>query len=383
MINKINKTSNELSILYVITGLRLGGAEKLLLLTSKHLQATYSCRIKIVYFDPYAPMKKLFDDADITTVQMNRNLLTIPRLIKIILKEQFQVIHTHLIHADIFGRTAAILALPFHKHVIFTTVHDVHWFRWAKGVRFSVIRWIDLLQTIPSATHIIAISEAVKELLIHKQLFKPEKIEVLYNAIEISDVKGKKMTAGPSMRCLYLGRLVREKNIPCLLRAISRLRDISISLTIVGEGEEEARLRDLAEQLAISEKVNFVGATLEPEKYYQEHDIFILPSTYEGLGIVVLEAFRNRLPVIAANVHGISELLADNRGILFENDNAEELAECIRTLLDNPALRQEYGQRGYDYVKQHHDIREYVRLLNYFYSKALTANEQEAANTYH
>lgn len=365
--------SDRLNILFIITGLRFGGAERLLLLTCKYLRAQYECTIKVVYFDPYAPMKKLFDEENIHTELVSRNLLTIPRLALNIFKQRYHVIHTHLIHADLYGRAAAILALPLHKHVIFTTVHDVHWFRWQKSIYYLLVRWIDLLLILPKACHVIAISNSVKELLLKSQHYQAAKISVLYNAIEINDTKKLKHYDGSFVKCLYLGRLVKEKNLFCLIDAMNLIRDDNVTLSIVGEGEEEADLRHKVQELKMMDKITFYGATKEPERYYQDHDIFILPSSHEGLGIVILEAFGHQLPVIGSNVHGIQELLSEQRGILFEDNNPNELADHIKTLSQNAELRSMYGQRGYDYVKQNHDIRQYVRQLNTLYYKALTS----------
>jgi glycosyltransferase involved in cell wall biosynthesis len=322
-------------------------------------------------------MKKLFIEQSINTELVKLNIFTIPKLIKIILKERCQVVHTHLIHADILGRIAAIIALILNKHVIFTTVHDVHWFRWEKGFFYRIVRFGDFIQTLPKACHIIAISESVKDLLVQKQHYRPKKIEVLYNAIEITEGQKRIIADISSIKCLYLGRLVKEKNLSCLLRALSLLKNEPVSLTIVGEGEEESKLKSQIQELGIQGKVDFVSATLEPEKFYQSHDVFILPSSHEGLGIVILEAFHHRLPVIGSNVHGIRELLAEERGLLFEDNDEMVLAAHISTLLYKPELRSEYGQRGYEYVKINHDIREYVHRLHSLYHIALTARINE------
>jgi len=227
------------------------------------------------------------------------------------------------------------------------------------------------------ACHIIAISDSVKEMLVQRQHYKPSKIKVLYNAIEISDTPERKEVIESSIRCLYIGRLVKEKNLPCLLEAMLLLREEPVELTIVGEGTEEESLKALAGTLGISGSVQFVPATLETGQYYSSHDVFILPSSLEGLGIVILEAFGFGLPVIGSNVHGIRELLAENRGLLFDVNDARGLATQIETLVTNPQLRIEYGRRGHDYVIKNHDICVYVRRLHDIYHLALVANGKQ------
>jgi len=359
-----------MKILYIITGLRFGGAEKLLYLTCKQLSGKYGAEIHVVYFDPYAPMRFLFAGINVTTALFRRNLALLPRLLLHIRREKYDVVHTHLIHADIYGRLAALLAGPTAIPVIFTTVHDLDWFRWQKGLYFSLVRKIDYWLSSPRRNHVIAISRSVRNLLIEKQNYSANKIVLLYNAIEVTTDSASKPSHPKVIRCLYLGRLVKKKNIPCLIRAMALLRAPNLQLTIVGEGEEEASLKQLVKDLNLSSFVRFHPATLEVASYYQQSDIFILPSTYEGLGIVILEAFSHRLPVIGSNVHGISELLADNRGLLFENDDSVGLAERIKTLLEDPGKRSDYGNRGYEYVRRHHDIQHYVDKLVHLYAEA-------------
>ena len=366
-----------LNVLHIITGLRFGGAEKLLYLTCKYLQRGYESRVKIVYFDPYAPMKKLFDEAGLMTELIPINLLIIPRLIRLIAEGNYQIIHTHLIHADIIGRTAAICTRLFHKYQIFTTVHDVGLFRWYPRFFFRIVRCIDRMQSCPRYSHVIAISQSVREILILNEHIKSHKIEVLYNAVEIPETLTRKNETGVKIRCLYIGRLVKEKNLPCLLEAMLLLREEPVELTIVGEGTEEESLKALAGTLGISGSVQFVPATLETGQYYSSHDVFILPSSLEGLGIVILEAFGFGLPVIGSNVHGIRELLAENRGLLFDVNDARGLATQIETLVTNPQLRIEYGRRGHDYVIKNHDICVYVRRLHDIYHLALVANGKQ------
>ncbi len=361
-----------MKILYIITGLRFGGAEKLLYLTCKRLRENYGAEIRVIYFDPYAPMRFLFAGINVPTTLLRRNLALLPRLLLHIRREKYDIVHTHLIHADIYGRLAALLAGPTASPVLFTTVHDLDWFRWQKGLYFSLVRKIDYWLSLPRRNHVIAISQSVRNLLIEKQNFSANKIVLLYNAIEVTTEATDKSTQPELIRCLYLGRLVKKKNIPCLIHAMALLRTPNLLLTIVGEGEEEASLKQLVKDLNLSSFVQFHPATLEVAPYYQQSDIFILPSSYEGLGIVILEAFSHRVPVIGSNVHGISELLADDRGLLFENDDSVGLAERIKALLEDPGKRSYYGKRGYEYVRRHHDIQHYVDKLVHLYAEAKT-----------
>ncbi|NLP10640.1 glycosyltransferase, partial [bacterium] len=209
-----------MKILYIITGLRFGGAEKLLYLTCKQLSEKYAAEIRVIYFDPYAPMRFLFAGINVQTELFRRNLALLPRLLLHIRREKYDVVHTHLIHADIYGRLAALLAGPTASPVIFSTVHGLDWFRWQKGLYFSLVRRIDYWLSLPRRNYVIAISQSVRNLLIEKQKFSANKIVLLYNAIEVTSDAASKPSHTKVIRCLYLGRFVKVKNIPCLIHAM-------------------------------------------------------------------------------------------------------------------------------------------------------------------
>ena len=377
--NDINNDSQsiKLHVLYIITGLRYGGAEKLLYHTCKYLQAEYPIKIEIMYFDSYAPLSVLFSDLGIDTILIQKNVWLLPRIINFLLKRHFSLIHTHLIHADILGRLAAFLTTNRKTTAIFATAHGTEWFRWKKSIYCALVRLVDRWLALPKRSHIIAISQSVRDILVHGQGIPLDKINLLYNAIEIPEISLREHRHEfKPLRLLYIGRLAPEKNIPCLLRALESIKGLPLTLTIVGEGKMEENIRSLIEAMSLHEYVRLEGATLSPDNYYADHDIFVLPSSSEGLGIVILEAFSHGLPVIGSNVDGIKELLADNRGLLFKNDDHHHLANQIKLLYDRPELRRTLAKNGFYYVKRYHDIRDYAARLYQVYQESLAGLKQ-------
>jgi glycosyltransferase involved in cell wall biosynthesis len=363
-----------MKILYIITGLRFGGAEKLLYLTCKWLKQRYNCDLEIYYFDPIAPMRPLFDSIQVSTRQMRyrvKSLLAIARRVR---SGKFDIVHTHLIHADVLGRLAVLLSGASSAVAVISTTHGTDWFRWQKGWFCDVVRTVDRLLSLPANSRILAISKSVKRMLVEREEINPAKIAVLYNAVEIPpwSEKGVRQPAAKSnFNCLYLGRLSREKNIPCLLRALGELRDLPIRLTIAGAGQEESRLKQLTAELSLTDRVDFQKPLADTKNFYRNHDVLVLPSVYEGLGLVILEAFSYGLPVIGSKVDGIAELLADERGLLFKSDDHLDLAHCLRQLYYDQEKRACLSKRAYEYVKQHHDIRDYVDSLHAMYVESL------------
>ena len=173
---------------------------------------------------------------------------------------------------------------------------------------------------------------------------------------------------GGAKRLIAVGRLSPEKGQAGLLEAfaaVRRDRD-DLELILVGDGPEADRLRALAVQLGISERVRFAGRLSEADTLGEiaKADILILPSFMEGLPIVLMEAMAIGTAVIASRVAGIPELVEDGQsGLLFTPSNWDELASCICRLVDDDALREKFAGRGRTKVAAEFDIERSAKRL--------------------
>jgi glycosyltransferase involved in cell wall biosynthesis len=125
---------------------------------------------------------------------------------------------------------------------------------------------------------------------------------------------------------LFVGRLVGEKNLPLLISAFNELSDLT--LNIIGFGELETELKNLVK----SDNIHFLGAVDNKKlpSFYQQNDVFVLPSKSETWGIVIDEALNNGMPVIVSSHVGCKEdLVTDKTGIVFESNNKESLKNAI------------------------------------------------------
>lgn len=151
-------------------------------------------------------------------------------------------------------------------------------------------------------------------------------------------------------RLLFVGRLVERKGLIYLLRALKILKEQhpDIKLVVVGTGPEEENLKTEAGSLGIRDNVDFLGPVSEEEKAreYARATLFILPAVVdsrgdtEGQGVVILEAMRARVPVVASAVGGITDLIVDGEtGFLVPEKDTETLAGTIGCLLASPSKR--------------------------------------------
>jgi glycosyltransferase involved in cell wall biosynthesis len=135
---------------------------------------------------------------------------------------------------------------------------------------------------------------------------------------------------------LAVGRLEDQKDHETLVRAISAIANVH--LAIVGTGVLLGKLSQLAETLGISDRVHFLGRRSDVSRLLKTADIYAQPSRWEGLSMAVLEAMASGSVVVASDVPGLAEVVAD-AGLLFPAGGHEQLARCLTTLLEDPELR--------------------------------------------
>lgn len=143
-------------------------------------------------------------------------------------------------------------------------------------------------------------------------------------------------------RLLYVGRLSPEKGIPVLLRAFAKLEGRN-ELRLAGSGFQLEELESLASELGIRDRVQFLGNVDWGGPLFElmrDSDILILPSHTEGLGLVLLEAMSQGLPVVASRVGGIPEIVHHEiTGLLFPPGDADALSAALTRLIDDAPLR--------------------------------------------
>jgi rhamnosyl/mannosyltransferase len=157
-------------------------------------------------------------------------------------------------------------------------------------------------------------------------------------------IKERKFPKNRKFKLLFIGRLREYKGVKYLIEAI---KNLDVELTIVGDGEKELELRELVESFGISSKVAFFKNALNSEiaEYYQNSDLFILPSINEAeaFGIVQLEAMSNALPVINTNLNSGVPFVSLDRisGLTVEPANSEALEKAILEISSNEGFYEE------------------------------------------
>ncbi|PKO84457.1 MAG: glycosyltransferase [Betaproteobacteria bacterium HGW-Betaproteobacteria-11] len=159
-----------------------------------------------------------------------------------------------------------------------------------------------------------------------------------------------------------IGSLVRRKSIDHLLRAVARLpKDIAPQILIVGEGPEEAALRQLAGELGLAGRVTFAGFQKQPLSWLAALDVFVLTSPSEGLPRAILEAMLLAKPVVASNVTGSKEVVAHGEtGYLYPYGDIDALATHLADLLHHSGQARAFGEAGRRRASADFSIEAYV-----------------------
>ncbi|MBI5049914.1 MAG: glycosyltransferase [Nitrospirae bacterium] len=214
------------------------------------------------------------------------------------------------------------------------------------------------------AAHIIAVSEGLKTEL--TMLGLPEnKIDVIYNPLDSSVIQSLAAEAieSSSPYIVFVGRLTKQKNIPLLIHAFSIIKnEFDIDLMILGKGEEEKGLRDLAGSLNIGDRVIFKGFEINPYKYMRNAEVLVLPSDFEGFPNVLLEAMACGVSIVSTNCpYGPSEIITDgDNGLIVPVGDVHGMAVAIGRLLRDKCLRESFVSRGYE-ISRKYEVGEIVK----------------------
>jgi glycosyltransferase involved in cell wall biosynthesis len=154
-------------------------------------------------------------------------------------------------------------------------------------------------------------------------------------------------------KVLFVGRLVKRKNLPILVEAIKileRERAFSCQLVICGDGDEKPALMELARQMGNFHRILFIGFRPDVFRFMKSCDVFVLPSIMEGMPNALFEAMVARVPVIVSDIPEHRKWIEDGQnGYLFDPKDARELADKIHlSILDRDQSKENLMGKAYD-----------------------------------
>lgn len=235
------------------------------------------------------------------------------------------------------------------------TIHDVYRDVWLRKYRVKgyLMAIFERMMLKLSGTRIITVSNSTKEKLLENGV--PENvIKIIPNGVNIDEYDKIKVRKSSKPRITYLGRLFWSKNIDDLIVAFSKL-DFDAELLIIGEGPEMENLENLAKKLGLKNRITFTGFVDDKKmvELLKSSWVLVLPSSTEGFGIAVIEAWASRTAVVVSDISALRELVKDREtGLTFKLRDVGELKKRLDRMLRDKKLRERVSEGGYKLVKE-------------------------------
>ena len=357
----------KIKVLFFISSLEGGGAERVMVDLLRNIDRG---RIEptLVLLYPYedSPYRQYLPE-DIRVIGVTRKteslpskLLQVLSFMKTVYKEKPQVILSMLSHNNIMAILSGLLfgiRVIACEHNTLSEVIKTKEGRRILGVPASLL--VKIFYRF--AAKFIAVSEGVRSNLISDFGMRSEKVQTIYNPIDLSRINSliPDSPEHPFFRdrkpiVIALGRLIPGKGFDILLKAFSRvISEIDARLLILGEGPQRAYLENMIRDLGVTGKVSLAGFQKNPYTFLAHSDIFVLSSQHEGLPMAILEAMACGIPVISTDCRsGPREILQNGQcGILVPVNNETALADAITRLLKDREQREEFSKRGKERMK--------------------------------
>ena len=309
---------------------------------------------------------------EFSVIRINRNLPIISRWFKTIVKIYNVSKKSDLIFVNGLGTEATIANLFSRKKVIRKIVGDPVWervynkklinesfddFQENKHGIFISLQKIIRNWSINKSNLIITPSQHLKTFI--NKIGVDNKILVINNGVTIQETNNK-VFQNSIIQLLVVSRLVTQKNIDSIIKAVKVMENEGIILNIVGDGSEINNLKNLVENYDLKEKVNFIGKieNAKLNKYLSNADIFVQASNYEGLPHSILEAINYEIPILSTEVGGCSVLLnKGERGYIIPLPISETgISDGIRTIINNKKEAMSKAKVAKEFLNQQHNF---------------------------
>jgi glycosyltransferase involved in cell wall biosynthesis len=376
-------------LLHLVSTFAIKTDTKWLVQIARHLDRE-AFQLSAACFYEGGPIRDQLEALGVSTYNLNvpgeRNPRAVVRARRLIEDLGCDIVHTHLLRADLFGGAAARWAgIP----VIVSTVYAIGQYRRAKQRRTD--RLLDAAcAALP--THTIAVSEAVKRDCVDRMRTSPDDITVIHTGIDAPEnidphraamqrEQWGGAAAGPFI--LTIARLSYEKGVDTLIDAAAILRDRhpEIRFIVLGEGPDRGKLKARMDAAGLTGVVTLAGFCDDVWPSLAATDIVCLPSKSEGMPNVLLEAMAVGKPIVATGVGGVPEAITPaQNGLLVAPDDPRALAAGLARLLDDEALASRLGAAAKQTIEARFRARDAVSRYGEVYDRLSMQHKGRRAN---
>lgn len=356
--------SKKIKVLHLLPNLSDGGAEKVCHDILVNLDKNkFECFLLLFKENNKGEEKrKNLIKNNVKIISLNKKFIIDPlnifKIISKIKKYKPHIIHSHL-GGDIY---AAFSSFFIKKTILISTEHNINlterkinrYFKSFFQKRFN---------------QIIAVSSVVMSDAKKRYKIADNNISVIYNGIDINYFKNIKPKQEKDKIIIgAMGRLSKQKNFETLIKAMSLIKNKNVKLLMAGDGELKNNLKRLRDELNLENRIKFLGLS-DNKKFYNQIDIFVIPSLWEGLGLVAIEAAASRKIIIASQIKALEEVLTNDYKLFFNKNNKYELAEKIDYTISNIEKNEikELVNKNYLRVKNKFSIFEMIQKYQKLY----------------
>lgn len=356
-----------MKILYILTGLGQGGAERVVCDLADAMFEKGN-EVKIAYLTGKVLTQPDHDEIDLIQINLNRTL-SLPtaylKLSRIIREYTPDIVHTHMVHANILGRLIRTTT-PMAK--LICTAHNSNEGGYIRQLAYRTTHKLADLTTNVSETAVASFeaSQAVPKGSMRRVYNGVSFDSFSYYSMAKEDVLKELSLSNKEKIILAVGRFNKQKNYFNLLKSISYLKkstNVNFVLLIAGDGELRKEIEAFIVELNLSNEVILLGRRNDVSRLMSACDLFVLSSDYEGLPTVLIEALACKAHVVSTDVSGVREIV-DSYGSIVPVNNPNALAEAMKENLCNESK----NILGFEYVKNKFDLKviseEWLKIYN-------------------
>ena len=344
----------KIKVFLMIPSLGGGGAEKVMITLLKHLDKKkfQSTLVSIAGQGPYLSL--LPQNASYINLNSKKVRYALPKLLKLINDEKPDIVFSTLRHLNVYILLFSFFFPKQTKIVVRESNTVSHSLEYSSHKRIHTML---LKRAYPRSDLIICQSKGVANDLIDNFGIKASLIEQIYNPVDldyIDRMSGEKTIDWPFANgqkiIIAMGKLTKQKGFEYLIKAFAIVSEQypTIKMSILGTGPDEQKLKNLARELEVYDKIFFAGFQINPYAYLKNSGFFVLSSLWEGFPNALLEAMACGLPVISTDCpSGPSEIIEQGKnGLLVPTANEDALAKAIIEIIDNDTLRNQLARES-------------------------------------
>lgn len=337
-------------ILYVITSLQTGGAEKLMVDLLPRLKSL-GHDVELCVFDgTETPFMMALQEKGIVIHRLTHSPYSLMNVVKLLpLMRKFDVVHTH----NTSCQFAAALWSYFCSAKTITTEHNTSNRRRGKWYWKVIDKWL-----YSRYSNIICISDQT-DVNLREHLGNKEslcrKLRTIYNGVDIETfVEASPLDINKEGKniVVMVAAFRPQKDQDTLVRAMVRLPKDKYELWLVGGGERQDDVKKLADGLGITDQVKFMGVRNDIPSIVKTANVVVLSSHYEGLSLSSIEGMASGKPFVASDVDGLHEIV-EGAGILVPHEDDNALAEAIMRLTEDKAYAEQIANACQARAKQY------------------------------